>query len=113
MTRCSLCRTTTNQRREDKKRKREEDERVKAELKQQQDKVKAESSAAAGTGTGGDGDGTVTQADTKSGDTPDAKKAKTNSAGTTEAASQVDLSIAAVPEGAEVSSCCAVLCCDD
>lgn len=109
------CRTTTIQRREDKKRKREEDEKAKAESKQQQDKVKAETTAAAaatGTAGGGTGDGSSTQADAKSGDTPDAKKAKTNKSGTEEAALEGVVPMAAVPEAAEVSSL-AVLCCDD
>lgn len=106
------CRTATIQRREDKKRKREEDEKAKAESKQHQDQIKAETSAAAaasGLGGGGNGSGAATQADAKSGDTPDAKKAKTNNAGTEEAAVEADVSMAAVPEAAEVSCCCTLL----
>lgn len=97
----SLCRTTTNKKKEDKKRKREEDEKAKAEAKHQEDKVKAEAKETAAAGAEG-GDKSDIQADAKSGDTPDAKKAKTGSAGKAEAELEADVSTAALPEAAEV-----------
>ena len=91
---------------------------MKAEAKQQEDKVKAEPSETAAAATEGGGKSVTIQADAKSGDTPDAKKAKTGSADKAEAEMEADVPTAAVPEAAEVSgyylcgsagSCCVVV----
>ena len=105
---CSLlCRANTIKKKEDRKRKRaeeEEKEKAKAETTQQEERVKPEPvDTAAAVQDNAEG---AQAADTKSGDTPDTKKAKINDpeADKVESASETDAAAATNPQAAEV--CC-------
>lgn len=102
----ACCRTTTIKKKEDKKRKRaveEDKEKAKAEATRQEEEVKQETSnTAAVIQMNAD---SAQAADSKSGATPDAKKAKIGNleAEKVEAASEADAPAAINPQAAEVS----------